>query len=205
MADNDTLRNEGLVKFGHTTGTAQKRQKEHGGELTLETSTIFFVIDSKDSLRAETLLKAYLKQRGMMPRGRKEHAVRNIELIKELMEQAVRLAPVRAARALGNTPPTPVLTSESPAWSVLLAVKLRMLDATRTIGEWMANSLNSPGIARALAKRGIVCVNCDHRAPEFRIEYLFQDVEVYLRSAGFSLEDLVHPDDGRAVCSLKAF
>ena len=195
LATSDVLEKNNWLKYGHTTKSAKEREPGHAGQTTFDKSSTIFTVDCLDSLRAETLLKAYLYQRDLPVKGRKEIIKREIELAKSLLVKAAQLAEPRKAKRLAPKPEAKALTTSAPAWAALIGYSLKIGDSRKSLAQWMAQSLHQPLISQKLAKMGFICVNCDRNAPEFKLEFLETPLEQWLTNKGYTSDALLDSED----------
>lgn len=199
LASAPSLQAQGLLKYGETRQAPQARESQHPGQLSLEASTMLFIIETKDRMRAEALARALFKQAGMLIPGRerKELIQRDIERAKRILQEAVARAEVRTAPLLvAAQAPQVQVESKSCAWRHLLAHRLRIGGQSHPVQHWMAMSLRCAKTARQLERRGIYCVNWDPRRPDFQIQALDPQMALALSSAGFSTEELLDGSTG---------
>lgn len=198
LATSESLEKNNWLKYGHTTKTAEERGPGHSGQTTFDKSTTLFSVNCLDSLRAETLLKAYLYQLDLPVSGRKEIIKRNFELAKSLLIKAARLAKPRKAKRLAPAPEVIALTTNNPAWAALIEYNLKIGNNRKSLAQWMAQSLQEPSLSKRLAKMGFICVNCDRIAPEFKLEFLEPHLEQHLFDKGYEMDSLIDADDSIA-------
>lgn len=199
LATSPQLEAQGLLKYGETRQAPSARESQHPGQLSLEDSTIFFIIETKDRGRAETLARALFKQANMLIPGRerKEIVLRDIERAKQILRDAVSRAEVRSAPLLVPAQvPQVSAGTQSCAWQHLLSHRLHIGGQSRPLQQWMAASLRCAKTARALERRGIYCVNWDARAPDFQVQALDPQLALALSSAGFAAEELLDAGGG---------
>lgn len=201
LATSPTLQAKGQLKYGETFNTTEERARGHAGQLTDEKSEILFSLYSLDSLNAEALARELFRVNCWHVQGRKEFVTCTFEEARAVLLHAVEKCHVRTQPLLVPVN-VPVLVQcantqgPSAPWDFLLSQPLHIGNSKQTVGEWMAKSLKCTQTTRKLASRGIFCVNWDELNPIFQVQRLDSQLDLALRSRGFSAQDLFDPTTG---------
>jgi hypothetical protein len=196
LADSARMSQLGYMKYGRTQRTVGQRVKEHQGQYECDPGEIIFELEVADCVAAEALAKALFRSIGMHLPGRKELITRDVAKAIEVLKQAQALhVPTTAFAPVVNKHAGSQVATDHAAWSALLALPLAIMQETKTLGAWLAESLVSTRLRKRLEALQVWCVNADSHAPEFELKYLSNEWAGWLATRGHTPHELVS-DDG---------
>lgn len=190
LAITESLEKAKLFKYGMTIKGADVRKDGHPGQMSPEKSRIICELYAPDARNAEAHAKAQFRDLGLIAYGQKELISGDLETAVAVLRSAVLNSRVRTAKPLRKAATSSRVHTCNPAWSCLLEYSFTIGKERKDLGAWLALALTDSRLSDKLEKLGIECTNCDSASPEFRLAYLTQPLETWLKSHDFEMPDL---------------